>query len=93
MIAPLQNSRASTPVRADEIEERTMRKLSCSAAVAGLLLASVAFITPAAHAAPITCPGGQTVTKVDGGWQCVNKADHGTNAEDPKNPNAGKNKF
>ncbi|WP_158677276.1 hypothetical protein [Arthrobacter sp. PGP41] len=47
----------------------------------------------AASAAPIACPGGQTVTKVDGGWQCINNGGNGSNRENPKNPNAGKDKF
>jgi hypothetical protein len=49
---------------------------------------------PAANAAPINCPGGQTATKVSPGeWECVNRGGNTSNAEDPKNPNAGKDKF
>jgi hypothetical protein len=48
---------------------------------------------PAANAAPITCPGGQTATKVAGGWDCVNNGGNTSNAEDPKNPNVGKGFF
>ncbi|NUT37393.1 MAG: hypothetical protein HOV79_30470 [Hamadaea sp.] len=47
----------------------------------------------AATAAPITCPGGQTVTKTSGGWDCVNNGGNTSNAENPKNPNAGKGFF
>jgi hypothetical protein len=46
-----------------------------------------------ASAAPIECPGGQTATKVEGGWDCVNKGGNTSNAEDPKNPNAKKGFF
>ena len=46
-----------------------------------------------ASAAPIDCPGGQTATKTASGWDCVNKGGNTSNAEDPKNPNAGKGKF
>lgn len=69
-----------------------MRKFLSSAAVSGLLFTAHAVIAPAASAAPITCPGGQTVTMVDGGWECVNKGGNEGNAENPKNPNAGKDK-
>jgi hypothetical protein len=48
---------------------------------------------PSASAAPITCPGGQTATKVAGGWDCVNNGGNTSNAEDPKNPNVGKGFF
>ena len=47
----------------------------------------------AASAAPISCPGGQTATKTSSGWDCVNKGGNTSNAEDPKNPNAGKGFF
>lgn len=70
-----------------------MRKFLSSAAVSALLFAGFTVIAPAATAAPINCPGSQTAEKVDGGWQCVNKADNETGAENPKNPNAGKDKF
>lgn len=46
-----------------------------------------------ASAAPINCPGGQVATKTAGGWDCVNKGGNTSNAEDPKNPNAGKGTF
>lgn len=46
-----------------------------------------------ASAAPITCPGGQTATKTADGWDCVNKGGNTSNAENPKNPNAGKGFF
>jgi hypothetical protein len=46
-----------------------------------------------ASAAPIDCPGGQTAVKTASGWDCVNNGGNTSNAEDPKNPNAGKGKF
>ena len=49
--------------------------------------------TGVAQAAPIDSPGGQTAAKVAGGWDCVNKGGNTSNAEDPKNPNAGKGDF
>lgn len=70
-----------------------MRKLLSSIAVSGLLFTALAVTAPAATAAPITCPGGQTAEKVNGGWDCVNKPGNPTGAENPKNPNAGKGKF
>jgi hypothetical protein len=70
-----------------------MRKFLSSAAVTGLLFTGLVVMAPAASAAPITCPGNQEVTKVSGGWECVNKGDNTSNAENPKNPNAGKDKF
>jgi hypothetical protein len=66
-----------------------MRKLIVSVAVtAAMLLPAVP-----SWAAPIDCPGGQTATKVAGGWDCVNKGGNTSNAEDPKNPNKGKGDF
>ncbi|AUZ35749.1 hypothetical protein C3B78_15720 [Arthrobacter sp. PGP41] len=61
--------------------------------MAGLLFTTLVVVASAASAAPIACPGGQTVTKVDGGWQCINNGGNGSNRENPKNPNAGKDKF
>jgi len=46
-----------------------------------------------ASAAPISCPGGQVATKTATGWDCVNAGGNTSNAEDPKNPNAGKGTF
>jgi hypothetical protein len=46
-----------------------------------------------ASAAPIECPGSQVATKTASGWDCVNKAGNPSNAENPKNPNAGKGFF
>jgi len=58
------------------------------------LALGVSIIGPeTANAAPIDCPGGQTATKTASGWDCVNKGGNTSNAEDPKNPNAGKGKF
>ena len=68
-----------------------MRKIGPSIAVLGFVAALG--VGPAALAAPIDCPGGQTAAKTAGGWDCVNKGGNTSNAEDPKNPNAGKGKF
>jgi hypothetical protein len=38
-------------------------------------------------------PGGQTAQRVGGGWDCVNGGGNTSNAENPKNPNAGKGDF
>lgn len=64
----------------------------------GLLLAALFAVLASvgvgtASAAPIECPGGQTATKVATGWDCVNNGGNSSNAEDPKNPNAGKGDF
>jgi hypothetical protein len=70
-----------------------MRK-RISLLIAALMLAlTMSFGSMAAFAAPIECPGGQTATKTASGWDCVNKPGKTTSAEDPKNPNAGKDKF
>jgi len=67
--------------------------------VAAFVLTLMAFLTlglvnaTAASAAPITCPGGQTVTKTSSGWDCVNNGGNTSNAEDPKNPNVHKGFF
>ena len=67
--------------------------------IVAFVLAILAFLTlgiasaSTASAAPIDCPGGQTATKVDGGWDCVNKGGNTSNAENPKNPNVGKGFF
>ena len=67
--------------------------------IIGAIVATTAFVSfgvvsaNAASAAPIDCPGGQTATKVDGGWDCENRGGNTSNAEDPKNPNAGKGDF
>jgi hypothetical protein len=47
----------------------------------------------AASADPIDCPGSQTATKTASGWDCVNAGGNTSNAENPKNPNAGKGDF
>lgn len=47
-----------------------------------------------AFAAPIECPGPQVATQVaPSSWECVNPGDNTSNAEDPKSPQAGKDKF
>lgn len=66
-----------------------------------LTIASAAFLAALAaglsggvsSSAPIDCPNGQVATKVDGGWDCVNRGGNTSNAEDPKNPNADKGDF
>ena len=68
-----------------------MRKIAVGLAVIGFTAALGG--VPAAQAAPIDCPGGQVVTKTASGWDCVNNGGNTSNAEDPKNPNAGKGKF
>jgi hypothetical protein len=73
-----------------------MRKFLSTVAISGLLLGAAAITAPTATAAPITCPEGQKVVKLPGGggWDCQNKPVKGDpNSEDPKNPNAGKDKF
>jgi len=63
--------------------------------IAALMLAlTMAFGSVAAFAAPITCPGKQTAVKTSEGWSCQNPpATNLTGAENPKNPNADKDKF
>lgn len=68
-----------------------MRKIAVGLAVMGFT--AVLAGAPAAQAAPIDCPGGQVATKTASGWDCVNNGGNTSNAEDPKNPNAGKGKF
>jgi hypothetical protein len=71
-----------------------MGKRIAAAIVAATAVVSFGVVTSgAASAAPIDCPGGQTATKVDGGWDCINNGGNRSNAEDPKNPNAGKGDF
>jgi|1186.fasta_scaffold937361_1 hypothetical protein len=60
-----------------------------AAATFGLLLGG----TGIASAPPIECPSGQTATKVASGWDCLNSGGNASNADDPKNPNAGKGDF
>ncbi|WP_454859051.1 hypothetical protein [Promicromonospora soli] len=69
------------------------RRLLAFAAAVLTFLALGAVGATTASAAPIDCPGGQTVTKVAGGWDCVNNGGNTSNAEDPKNPNVGKGFF
>ncbi|MGH8869743.1 MAG: hypothetical protein ACRDYU_17340 [Actinomycetes bacterium] len=63
--------------------------LVVAALVAGGLFATAV----PSSAAPITCPDGQTATKLASGWDCVNNGGNTSNAEDPKNPNVGKGFF
>lgn len=59
---------------------------------AAALLGGIAAAT-AASADPITCPGGQVSTKTATGWDCVNNGGNTSNAEDPKSPQADKDRF
>lgn len=68
-----------------------MKKILAASAV--LAMSGIGLVSAPANAAPIDCPGGQTATKVAGGWDCVNKGGNASNAENPKNPNAGKGDF
>ncbi|MCK6212700.1 hypothetical protein KZX45_19355 [Georgenia sp. EYE_87] len=68
------------------------RIMALGASVLAFLAVGLASATTAS-AAPITCPGGQTVTKTADGWDCINNGGNDSNAENPKNPNAGKDKF
>lgn len=72
-----------------------MRRLIALAIASAALLTALAagLGGGVASTAPIDCPGGQTATKVDTGWDCVNNGGNPSNAEDPKNPNAGKGDF
>lgn len=70
------------------------RRLGIAGGLLAALLAALAASTgAAASAAPIECPGGQVATKTATGWDCVNNGGNTSNAEDPKNPNAGKGFF
>lgn len=57
-------------------KEDHMRKTIAGAFV--LAMAVVGLTIPAASADPITCPNGQTATKTDSGWQCLNNGDNPT---------------
>jgi hypothetical protein len=71
-----------------------MRKRLLALAASLLMFLTLgAMSATSASAAPIDCPGGQTVTKVAGGWDCVNNGGNTSNAENPKNPNVGKGFF
>jgi hypothetical protein len=65
------------------------RLIAAAVFAAGVMLGTMG----TASAAPIDCPGGQTATKTASGWDCVNNGGNTSNAEDPKNPNAGKGDF
>jgi len=69
--------------------KRTVKASLVASATLGLLLSG----TGIASAAPIDCPGGQVATKVAGGWDCMNRGGNTSNADDPKNPDAGKGFF
>ena len=61
--------------------------------ITALMLALTMAFSAVAQAAPINCPGSQVATKTATGWDCVNAGGNTSNAEDPKNPNAGKGDF
>ena len=86
-------AKAGAGALAHEEKDSIMRKFLSSAAVSALLFTVLTVAAPAATAAPIECPGSQTATKVDDGWACVNKPGNESGPENPKNPNAGKDKF
>lgn len=66
-----------------------MRKFLSTVAISSLLLGAAAITAPAATAAPITCPEGQTVTKAPqgGGFFCQNNGGDSSGADKTKNPN------
>jgi len=66
-----------------------MRKLRVIAIAAGIAI-GVGFFGQAA-ADPISCPAGQTATKTDDFWSCVNSADHQNESGDSSNPNGNPN--
>jgi hypothetical protein len=68
------------------------RIVALAASVLAFLALGIASATTASSA-PITCPGGQSVVKTADGWECENNGGNTSNAENPKNPNAGKDKF
>jgi hypothetical protein len=71
-----------------------MRKqLRRAAVLVVIAFATLLLSANQASAAPIDCPGGQTATKTASGWDCVNNGGNTSNAENPKNPNAGKGFF
>ena len=63
--------------------------LGAAAAIGLSVLSFGPTTTQTAEAAPITCPGGQTVTKNagGGGFSCVNGGDKTSGADKTKNPN------
>ena len=69
------------------------RKLAALIIAGGATLGGVAIGALPASAAPITCPGPQVAVKTSAGWDCQNPPGNLSGAEDPKNPNAGKDKF
>lgn len=74
--------------------EGTMkRKVAALIIAGGTTLGVVAISAGPASAAPITCPGPQVAVKTSSGWDCQNRPGNLSGAEDPKNPNAGKDKF
>jgi hypothetical protein len=77
-----------------DCKEKNMGKRLLALAASALMFLALGVVgSTTASAAPIECPGNQTAERVDGSWQCVNPGGNTSNAEDPKNPNAGKDKF
>jgi hypothetical protein len=56
---------------------RTVLSLTVAGAAA---VAGMTALAPAANAAPITCPKGQTAVHVNGNWFCQNNGDNPTGA-------------
>jgi phosphate-selective porin len=72
-----------------------MRK-RISVLIAALMLAlTMSFGSAAAFAAPIECKGNKVIVKTAEGWQCVSpqSGNEAPGTEDPKNPNADRDKF
>jgi hypothetical protein len=70
-----------------------LKRISLLIAAALMAVMMMAATAMPVLAQPITCPGGQEATKTASGWDCVNRGDNTSNAEDPKNPNVGKGFF
>jgi hypothetical protein len=67
-----------------------MRRIITTIGIA-LAIAGAGAVAAPASADPITCPPGQTVTKVDDWWSCVNNPGHEDESGDSKNPNGNPN--
>jgi hypothetical protein len=55
-----------------------MKRIILMLTVAAFMVAALTVSAAAAFAAPITCSGGQTVTKTSDGWTCVNNGGNDT---------------
>jgi hypothetical protein len=73
---------------------RIFRLIALTVAAAAISVGFVGF-GGTSSADPITCPPGQaaTLNPSAGGWVCVNNGGNTNQSEDPKNPNADKDKF